>query len=41
MASRVSVKHFKRAGDIVVKVFVFVKFYRVLLEMSTKAHPCS
>lgn len=39
MASGVSVKHFKRAGDIVVKVFV--KLYRVLFEMSTKTHPCS
>lgn len=36
MASRLSVKHFKRAEDIMVKLFVFVKFFRVLLEMSTK-----
>lgn len=27
MASRVSVKHLKRAGDIVVKLFGFVKSY--------------
>lgn len=39
MASRVSVKHFKKAGNIGVKLFV--KFCGFLLEMSTKTCPCS
>lgn len=33
-------KHFKLADNVVVKIFVFVKPYRVLLEPSTKARPC-
>lgn len=33
-------KHFKWVDNVVVKMFGFVKPYGVLLELSTKAHPC-